>query len=143
MRLLSRSGASGGGHPGRAVWRDAHHQGRGGSGGCVPRYRISLLHQPAGPATGSFARRHRDCTDPSLVDEGPVESRVDAAIRSLVRMAYEHEPVLRTHQKSNDNYPLRKGRRIAWLDRALAPLKCLSPRQRTALSMLYGVEAMI
>ena len=30
--------------------------------------------------------------DPSLVDEGPVESRVDAAIRSLVRMAYEHEP---------------------------------------------------
>jgi len=80
---------------------------------------------------------------------------VDAAIRSLVRMAYEHEPVLRTfrmlsleqwlrtHQKSNDNYPLRKGRRIAWLDRALAPLKCLSPRQRTALSMLYGVEAMI
>jgi len=82
--------------------------------------------------------------DPSLVDEGPVESRVDAAIRSLVRMAYEHEPVLRTfrmlsleqwlrtHQKSNDNYPLRKGRRIAWLDRALAPLKCLSPRQRTA-----------
>ena len=69
--------------------------------------------------------------DPSLVDEGPVESRVDA-IRSLVRMAYEHEPVLRTHQKSNDNYPLRKGRRIAWLDRALAPLKCLSPRQRTA-----------
>ena len=93
--------------------------------------------------------------DPSLVDEGPVESRVDAAIRSLVRMAYEHEPVLRTfrmlslelwlrtHQKSNDNYPLRKGRRIAWLDRALAPLKCLSPRQRTALSMLYGVEAMI
>ena len=97
--------------------------------------------------------------DPSLVDEGPVESRVDAAIRSLVRMAYEHEPVLRTfrmlsleqwlrtHQKSNDNYPLRKGRRIAWLDRALAPLKSLSPRQRcrlgTALTMLCGVEAMI
>ena len=81
------------------------------------------------------------------------------AIRSLVRMAYDHEPVLRTfrmlsleqwlrtHQKSNDNYPLRKGRRIAWLDRALAPLKSLSPRQRcrlgTALTMLCGVEAMI
>ena len=58
--------------------------------------------------------------DPSLVDEGPVESRVDAAIRSLVRMAYDHEPVLRTfrmlsleqwlrtHQKSNENYPCAK-----------------------------------
>lgn len=97
--------------------------------------------------------------DPRIVDEGPVESRVDAAIRFLVRMAYDHEPVLRTflmlsmeqwlktRQKSNVNYPLRTGRRIPWLDRALAPLQALSPRQRrrlrTALSMLCGVEAMV
>jgi len=97
--------------------------------------------------------------DPSLVDEGPVESRVDAAIRSLVRMAYDHEPVLRTflmlsleqwlrtHQGRHGEYPVRKGRRVPWLDRALAPLVTLSPRQkrrlRTALSMLCGVEAMI
>ncbi len=97
--------------------------------------------------------------DPSLVDEGPVESRVDAAIRFFVRMAYNHEPVmrtflmlsmeqwLRTHQKGNDDYPLRKGRRVPWLERALAPLRSLSARRKrrllVALSMLCGVEAMI
>ena len=65
--------------------------------------------------------------DPSLVDEGPVESRVDAAIRSLVRMAYEHEPVLRTfrmlsleqwlrtRQQSNVNYTASSFHSRAWL----------------------------
>jgi len=97
--------------------------------------------------------------DPRMVDEGPVESRVDAAIQTFIRMGFDHEPVmrtflmlsleqwLRTHQGGGDNYPVRKGRRIPWLDRALAPLSRLSPsekrRLRTALSMLCGVEAMI
>jgi AcrR family transcriptional regulator len=97
--------------------------------------------------------------DPSLVDDGPVESRVDMAIRFFVRMAHNHEPFMRTflmlsmdhwlhaHPNGKDNRALRKGRRIPWLDRALAPLGSLSPRQkrrlRTALSMLCGVEAMI
>lgn len=97
--------------------------------------------------------------DPSPIDEGPVESRVDMAIRFLVRMAHSHEPFMRTclmlsmdhwlqtHKDGKDGHALRKGRRIPWLDRALAPLRELSPRQkrrlRTALSMLCGVEAMI
>ena len=97
--------------------------------------------------------------DPRMVDEGPVESRVDAAIRTFIRMGFDHEPVmrtflrlsleqwLRTHQRGGNDYPVRKGRRLPWLDRALAPLRDLSPsekrRLRTALSMLCGVEAMI
>jgi AcrR family transcriptional regulator len=97
--------------------------------------------------------------DPRMVDEGPVESRVDAAIRTFIRMGFNHEPVLRTflmlsleqwlrtHQGAGDDYRVRKGRRIPWLDRALAPLCELPARQkrrlRTALSMLCGVEAMI
>jgi AcrR family transcriptional regulator len=97
--------------------------------------------------------------DPSLVDEGPVESRVDMAIRFFVRMAHSHEPFMRTflmlsmdhwlhtHKDGKDGRALRKGRRTPWLDRALAPLCEPSPREkrrlRTALSMLCGVEAMI
>ena len=97
--------------------------------------------------------------DPSLVDEGPVEARVDTAIRFFVQMAHSHEPFMRTflmlsmdhwlhtHKDGKGGQALRKGRRIPWLDRALAPLRELSPRQkrrlRTALSMLCGVEAMI
>jgi len=97
--------------------------------------------------------------DPRMVDEGPVESRVDVAIRFLIGMGFDHEPVLRTflmlsleqwlrtHQGRDGDYPVRKGRRLAWLDRALAPLRSLPPRQkrrlRAALSMLCGVEAMI
>jgi AcrR family transcriptional regulator len=97
--------------------------------------------------------------DPSLVDEGPVESRVDMAIRFFVRMAHSHEPFMRTflmlsmdhwlhtHKDGKVGHALRKGRRIPWLDRALAPLRKLSPREKrrlkTALSMLCGVEAMI
>ena len=100
-----------------------------------------------------------DIPDPRLVDEGPVESRVDAVVRALIRMPFEHEPVLRTflmlsmeqwlrtHQNSREDYPVRKGRRLPWLDRALAPLRSLSAAQkrrlRAALSMLCGVEAMI
>jgi AcrR family transcriptional regulator len=91
-------------------------------------------------------------SDARMVYEGPVKSRVDAVIRTLIRMAFDHEPVLRTflmlsmeqwlrtHQNGDGDYPGRKGRWIPWLDRALAPLQSLSPRQkrrlRTALSML-------
>lgn len=97
--------------------------------------------------------------DPSLVDEGPVDSRVDTTIRFFVQMAHSHEPFMRTflmlsmdhwlhaHKDGKDNRALRKGRRLPWLDRALAPLQSLSPREkrrlRTALSMLCGVEAMV
>jgi hypothetical protein len=84
---------------------------------------------------------------------------VDMAISFFVRMAYSHEPFMRTflmlsmdhwlhtHMDGKDGHALRKGRRIPWLDRALVPLRELSPRQkrrlRTALSMLCGVEAMV
>lgn len=90
---------------------------------------------------------------------GSVETRVDAAIRGLVRMAWEHERYLRTFlmlsleqwlqagKSGAEGYPVRKGRRLAWFEEALAPLQNLKPRQkrrlRTALCMLCGVEALI
>lgn len=95
----------------------------------------------------------------STIGEGPVEARLDAAVRGLVGMAWEHEPYLRTflmlslerwlqaRKSGAEGYPVRKGRRLAWLERALEPLRSLTPRQdrrlRVALSMLCGVEAMI
>lgn len=93
------------------------------------------------------------------LNEGPVEARVDAAIRGLVKMTWEHETYfrtflmhaleqwLRTQREGAEGYPVRKGRRLEWLERALAPLPAKMPRQdrrlRIALSMLCGVEAMI
>ena len=77
--------------------------------------------------------------DPSLVDEGPVESRVDArypfpcadGVRPRTRPAHLSNAFLgavAAHPPEEQReLPLRKGRRIAWLDRALAPLKSLSP----------------
>ncbi len=98
-------------------------------------------------------------SDSRLIDEGPIESRVDAFIRSFLRMGLDHEAYLRTflkfsmeqwlqaHKGGYGDYPVRKGRRLPWLDRALAPAKSLSPREkrrlRTALSLLCGVEAVI
>ena len=97
--------------------------------------------------------------DSAELNEGPVEARVDAAIRGLVKMAWDHEPYLRTflmhsleqwlrtQKNGGDGYPLRKGRRLLWFERVLAPLQELKPRQkrrlRTALCMLCGVEALI
>lgn len=97
--------------------------------------------------------------DSKELNEGPVEARVDAAIRAMVHMAWDHETYLRTflmhslehwlrtHKNGTDDYPLRKGRRLPWFERAMAPLQELKPRQkrrlRTALCMLCGVEAMI
>lgn len=97
--------------------------------------------------------------DARTVEEGPVESRVDAAIRAFVRMSVNHErPLrtflmhsmeqwLRTRKDGNDDYPVRKGRRVPWIERALKPLRSLSPRERRrltlALSMLCGIEALI
>ncbi|HVU45520.1 MAG TPA: TetR family transcriptional regulator [Terracidiphilus sp.] len=95
----------------------------------------------------------------NLIDEGPVESRVDTAIYSLVRMSVENEPYLRTflmssmeqwlnaRKSGSGNLPTRQGRRTTWLDKALAPLHALSPREkrrlRTVLSMLCGIEALV
>lgn len=99
-----------------------------------------------------------DIPDATVVAEGPVESRVDAAIRGLLRMSYENELYLRaflkysmeqwlkTRKDGNGNCPVRKGRRLGWLDRALAPLKLPPARKRRlrmALSMLCGIEAVI
>lgn len=97
--------------------------------------------------------------DPRTVDEGTVESRVDAAIRAFVQMAVNNERSqrtflmlsmeqwLRTRKDGNNDYPLRKGRRVPWIERALKPLRSLSPRERrrliVALSMLCGIEALI
>lgn len=98
-------------------------------------------------------------SDSRSVDEGPVESRVDAVIRSYLRMDFDHEAYLRTflkfsmeqwlqaHKNGYGDYPVRKGRRLPWIDRALAPVKSLSPREmrrlRTALALLCGVEALV
>jgi AcrR family transcriptional regulator len=93
------------------------------------------------------------------IHEGPVESRVDAVVRTLLTMADKHEVYLRTFLKSSieqwlrtqkdglETYPVRKGRRIEWLDYALEPLESMPSRQKRrlkfALSMLCGVEALI
>jgi AcrR family transcriptional regulator len=103
--------------------------------------------------------------DPRAVDTGTVESRVDAAIAAFVEMAVQNErPLrsflmlsmeqwLRTHGngrgrgRGNEDYPVRQGRRVPWIERALAPLHWLSARERrrltVALSMLCGIEAMV
>lgn len=96
--------------------------------------------------------------DAKVIDEGPVESRVDAAISGLMRMTSENEPYLRTFLKYSmeqwlktrksgaGDYPVRKGRRLAWLDRALASIELPPARKgrlRMALAMLCGIEAVI
>jgi AcrR family transcriptional regulator len=101
--------------------------------------------------------------DPRAVDTGTVESRVDAAIRAFVQMAVKNERPLRTYlmifmeqwlrthgngrRRGNQDYPVRQGRRVPWIERALTPLRSLSARERrrlvVALSMLCGIEAMI
>jgi AcrR family transcriptional regulator len=91
--------------------------------------------------------------------EGPVSSRVDAVIREFTRMSYRNESLvrtfmklameqwLRTHNEGTGDYPIRKGRRVSWFEKALEPLRSLSPRKRrrlmVALSMFAGIEPMI
>ncbi len=93
------------------------------------------------------------------VTEGPVSSRVDAVIREFTRMSYRNESLvrtfmklameqwLRTHNEGTGDYPIRKGRRVSWFEKALEPLRSLSPRKRrrlmVALSMFAGIEPMI
>ncbi len=93
------------------------------------------------------------------VTEGAVSSRVDAVVREFTRMSYRNEALvrtflklameqwLRTHKAGTDDYPLRKGRRVQWFEKALEPLRSLSPRKRrrlmVALSMFAGVEAIV
>lgn len=97
--------------------------------------------------------------DARTVDEGPVESRVDAVISAFVRMAYNNEPLLRkflihsmeqwlrTHKDGKGDYPIRKGRRLPWIERALEPLRSLSRREKrrltVALAMLCATEALV
>jgi hypothetical protein len=97
--------------------------------------------------------------DERAVTEGPVSERVDAVIGAVVRMSFDHEALLRAflkhsmeqwlrgHEEGSGDYPVRKGRRVAWPERALEPLHSLPPRERRrlmlALSMLCGVEAMV
>lgn len=112
----------------------------------------SLLFETSleGLGTGDDLRR---------LDSGSVESRVDSAIRAQARIAQEHEFQLRTflmmsqeqwlnsRKKDGADYPVRKGRRLIWIDRALAAAQSLSPRRqrrlRTALALLCGIEALV
>lgn len=95
----------------------------------------------------------------SAVRDGPVEVRVDAAIRTLLSMYSQHETYVRTfllstqerwlnaRKECRDAYPLRKGRRLKWLEVALEPLGSLPSRQKrrlmVGLAMLCGIESLI
>jgi AcrR family transcriptional regulator len=93
------------------------------------------------------------------IHSGPVESRVDAAVRGLLSMADHRESYLRTflmcsmeqwlrsQKEGRENYPVRKGRRLEWLDHALSPLDSMPAGQmrrlKIALSMVCGIEALV
>ena len=93
------------------------------------------------------------------VTEGVVQSRVDSAISALLRMSDENETLLRTFLKlsmdqwlqtsknGGGDFPLRKGRRVPWIEKALEPLASLPRAKRRrltiALSLLCGIEALV
>lgn len=101
----------------------------------------------------AFNATNAECS----INEGPVEFRVDAAVRTLLSMADQHEVSLRIflvssielwlRSRKDGTFPVRKGRRLEWLNRALAPVTGLTSRQQrrlnTALSMLCGIESLI
>lgn len=104
-----------------------------------------------------------DATQPDphvvLPAAGPdARSRVEAMVRTITRMVLADEPLFR-HQirLSQDTWfsrdgdahvPVREGRRLSWIDIALAPLKDTMPapqwqQVRTALCAVVGVEPVL
>ena len=104
-----------------------------------------------------------DATQPSidalLEKTGPdVAARVDAVTRELTRMVLADEALFRNQiraaqdawfaRQEDTSLPVREGRRMAWIDKALEPAKGSANRKalaqlRTALAVVIGVDAVI
>jgi AcrR family transcriptional regulator len=86
-------------------------------------------------------------------DTDDVESRVDAMVGAMQRLAIEHESLLRTiihetvlHQGSAE--VRRGGRRVEWIEMAVKPLRARLGQSRytrliAALSLCAGIEAVL
>lgn len=95
----------------------------------------------------------------SLVDadasDDPI-ARVDGVVEELTRQVLEHEPELRTMLRLSlepdppprSELPFRRGKRIEWVDDALAPLRGKLPepelrRLSCAIGAVIGIEALV
>jgi len=104
-----------------------------------------------------------DATQPSI-DEllaragDDVERRVEAITRELARMVLADEALFRNQiraaqdawfaQAGDSSVPVREGRRLAWIDKALEPAEGSVDRRtlaklRTALAVVVGVEPVV
>lgn len=108
----------------------------------------SLLVEAATMAAGSV--------DESLAQMArleDVDARVDAVVDALTAFMVEHDPGLRgmlrvSLERGRGDMPVRAGRRAAYLDEALAPLRSeLTSEQlgrlNAALGMVIGTEALV
>jgi AcrR family transcriptional regulator len=104
-----------------------------------------------------------DATQPSvddlLADAGPdIEVRVEAITRALTRMVLADEALFRNQIRSaqdawfarhdDTSLPVREGRRLAWIDKALEPAKSTVDgralaRLRNGLAVVVGVEPVV
>lgn len=104
-----------------------------------------------------------DASQPSvedlLADAGPdVPTRVEIITRTLARMVLADEALFRNQIRAaqdawfaaqgDASVPVREGRRLAWIDNALAPARGqvderVLSRLRVALSVVIGVDSVI
>jgi AcrR family transcriptional regulator len=89
----------------------------------------------------------------SLLGADPPEdplARLEIVAESLTRRIIEHEPEYRTQLRlalegepaGGESLPLRVGRRIEWVEEALAPLRGRMP-ERELRRLIYGIGATI
>ena len=89
----------------------------------------------------------------SLLGEDPPEdplARLEIVAESLTRRIIEHEPEYRTQLRlalegeptGSEGLPLRRGRRVEWVDDALAPLRGRIPEPELH-RLVYGIGATI
>lgn len=104
-----------------------------------------------------------DATQPSvdgLLDKiGPdIAARVEAVTREMTRMVLGDEALFRNQiratqdawfaRQDDTSLPVREGRRLAWIDKALEPARGSANRKelaqlRTALAVVVGIDAVI
>lgn len=85
-----------------------------------------------------------------------VEARVDVMARTITRMVLADEALFRAQVRASQDLwfarrgdasvPVREGRRLAWIDKAIAPARLSRPARaqlRNALAVVIGVEPVI
>jgi hypothetical protein len=91
---------------------------------------------------------------PRGLTDDDMEQRLDTLVRTLQRLAIEHESLLRTliHltvlEPASGTQPRRGSRRIDWIELALEPLRTKLSRARytrlvSAMSLITGIEALL